>query len=185
VGDIEADITPDIRSLAQQSTSSGVSTIARLEEAKKDAARQLEGFLGGRGLFRTGETGYQQGRQQTDYTRSRFDATQELLDYLAGYQAAFTQAEQQRTMSAQQAAQNALLNWLQMNPSAGGPAPSSGPAPASQAPVAPQPLPGGPKGMPPGSSLYLRPDGGYNVRDRNGKLVGTIDASGNFVPLGN
>lgn len=177
VGDIESDITPEIRSLAEQGTSSGISTIARLEEARKDAARQLSGFLAGRGLVRSGETGYQQGRQQTDYTRARYDSTQELLDYLAGYQSAYTQAEQERQSAQQAASMTALQNYLASNPSASAGQPQASPTPVQGSPTVIPPTPGTEgglphitkvQGIPPGSTM--NPYG--TVFDKNGRIIG-------------
>jgi hypothetical protein len=95
--------------LARKNTESGLSVQARLGQAHTDAVSQIRNSLAARGLLRSGATGYQLGREQTNYTRSQYDARQQVLDYLSGIQSAFAQAEQQRqwalAMAAMQSAQ--------------------------------------------------------------------------------
>lgn len=99
------DINDVTRGLASQSTKAGLSTVARIDEADRDARENLRNVLAARGILSSGETGYQLGRADTAYRRTQFDARQQLLDYLAGVHAGFVQAERAR----QQALANAAL----------------------------------------------------------------------------
>lgn len=122
--------------LAQKNTAAGLSISSRLGTAHQDAVNQIRNTLAARGLLRSGETGYQLGREQTAYTQSQYDSRQKILDYLAGIQSAFQTAEQQRQWAlAMQAAQSA-----QSMPFYPPPQPVYGPPPPGyQQPQAPQP----------------------------------------------
>jgi hypothetical protein len=179
VGDIEADITPEVRSLAEQATTSGISTRARIDEARKDAARQLTGYLVGKGLLRSGETGFQQNRQQTEYTRANYDATQQLLDFLGGAQSSYTQAEQARKMAEQQAAMSALQGWLSMNPNSGGGGPSGSSTPSSTTSAGLGPAPSFIQQQG-GYTSVKQPNGTFKVTDRDGDIY-IVDENGNII----
>ncbi len=101
--DLGLDIDEVTRGLAAQNTTAGLSTVARLDQAHTDRLRQIKNVLAARGALRSGETGYQLGREQEDYTRAQYDARQQVVDYLAGVQAAFAQSERQRQMTLAQA----------------------------------------------------------------------------------
>jgi hypothetical protein len=140
---------PEVRQLADQNTAAGTSTQARLTQAHDDAVRQLKNALAARGLLHSGETGFELNRENQAYTQANYDATQQLVDYLAGVQSALSQAQQQQAAQLAQAAQAAYANQLALAqnqqasaPSGGSGAPSSGgggapPPPAPPPPAAP------------------------------------------------
>jgi hypothetical protein len=84
--DLPGEITDTIRQLAQQNTSAGLSTTARLQQAYQDLVGQTKNDLTARGLLSSGETGYQLGRAQLGFTQQQSDALQQLLSTLAGYE---------------------------------------------------------------------------------------------------
>lgn len=98
------------RRLAAENTQAGLSTVARLNRAHTDALRQITNVLAARGVLRSGQTGAEMGREQTNYTTAQYDSRQNLLDYLGGLQAGFAQAEQQRQWQLAQAAIAAQQN---------------------------------------------------------------------------
>lgn len=128
----------DAQQLAARNTTAGLSTVARLQQADQDAVRGINNSLAARGMFRSGETGFQLGRENQNYTQAQYDATQKLVDYLSGVQSAYTQAEQARQQAQYQAQQTALGNWLNLNPTFGAPPPGAAP-PAPPPPGPPQP----------------------------------------------
>lgn len=117
--DIGQDITPEIAALAQQNTEAGLSTTARLSKAHSDAVRQIQNYLGARGMARSGETGYQLENEDQNFAQGSYDSVQKLLDYLAGVQSAFTQGEQQRLMEHNAAAERAAPRVIAANPTTG------------------------------------------------------------------
>ncbi|HEY5990915.1 MAG TPA: hypothetical protein VIV12_31645 [Streptosporangiaceae bacterium] len=130
---------------ALQNTRAGLSITARVNQAHLDAIRQLTNTLAARGLLRSGETGYQTGREQQAYGTAQYDARQKVLDYLSGIQSAYDQAQQQRQWALAQAAMSAAQSVPQypvIPPSYGYPPPyqTPGPQPQPQAPP-PQPAP--------------------------------------------
>jgi len=98
---------PATRSLAEQNTKAGLSILARLTEAAQTAKRRSINALGARGMFRSGETGFALNKLALDETRGRADATSQLLDYLAGIQAAWAASERARKLREQEAAEEA------------------------------------------------------------------------------
>ena len=134
IGDLSG-LDPNTGTLAQQNTTAGLSTQARLSQANTDAIRRIKAVLGARGLFRSGETGYQLGREQTDYTRAQYDARQKLVDYLAGVQSALVQAERARQAALYQSQLNALMSWLSQHPDLGGGQTSGSPGGWTQTPT--------------------------------------------------
>lgn len=89
-------LDPATRSLIQQNTTAGLSIWARLMDAAKQQQKRTVDVLGSRGLFRSGETGYQLQRGQLAADQARYDATNKLMDFLTGAQSAYVQAEMQR-----------------------------------------------------------------------------------------
>lgn len=118
------------RSLAQQNTQAGLSTMARIEQARQDQARAVERHLASRGLLRSGETGFLTQRAHTDFLRLQSDARQQLLDYLAGVQSAFLQSERARQQQTWQAMLEALLRSGQQGPPGGAAPPPAAPGAA-------------------------------------------------------
>lgn len=74
------------------------STQANLLNAHNQAITQLKHALAARHALQSGELGYQLGQENKSYGQAQYDATQKLLDYISGVQAAYAQAEQQRAM---------------------------------------------------------------------------------------
>ena len=122
--------------LAQANTDAGLSTLARLKQAFQDAVRNDTNQLGGRGIYRSGETGFQLGREQTAYARSQYDARQALLDFLSGRESSFTAAERARIAARQGAATDAAARQ-QAILAARGPLTSGVPFRATPFPAAP------------------------------------------------
>ena len=89
-------IDPATRTAAQQNTTAGLSILARLIDAAKQADKRTVDVLGARGMFRSGDTGYLLGRNQLSANQARYDATNKFLDFIMGIQAAYVAAERQR-----------------------------------------------------------------------------------------
>lgn len=102
-GDIDA-LTRD---LAGKNTSSGLSTRARLLEARSDAIKQFSRGLSARGLRRSGAKGYGLRRRQLDFDRSYSDALGKLLGYTGGLYNQFAGNEYQRQLGLAGALANA------------------------------------------------------------------------------
>lgn len=103
-------LSSDTRGLAQKNTSANLSTVARLNEAHNDAIAGIKNALAARGILSSGELGNQNEREQTAYVRSQFDARNQLLDYLAGLQSAFNEAERAQSWALAQAAMSAAAS---------------------------------------------------------------------------
>jgi hypothetical protein len=102
--DLPGEITDTIRQLAQQNTSAGLSTTARLQQAYQDLVGQTKNDLTARGLLSSGETGYQLGRAQLGFTQQQSDALQQLLSTLAGYENGYLGNESARIAALRQSA---------------------------------------------------------------------------------
>lgn len=89
VGEVAPDVDNTVRQLAQQNTAAGLSTTGRLRQAYDENVKALQNSLAARGLLSSGETGYQVGKQNTQYQQTRYDALQQLLDLLANYQGSY------------------------------------------------------------------------------------------------
>lgn len=92
------DIDPLTRELAEKNTSSGLSTRARLLEARSEAIRQFSRGLSARGLRRSGAKGYGLRKRQLDFDRSYSDSLGKLLGYTGGLYNQFASNEYQRQM---------------------------------------------------------------------------------------
>lgn len=117
LGNIPLDIDPLTGQLAQQSTQEGLSTVAQLNKSNQDTLRNIVNQLGARGIFHSGETGYQVGEQALAFKQNQFSARQQLIDYLSGFQQGFAQreAERQRLLSEATANAQARLQSLPQN----------------------------------------------------------------------
>lgn len=93
---LNQDVTAQTRQLAQQNTDAGLSLAARQQEQFKNQVREIRNALAARGALRSGESAHQLQQAQTGYDRAKFDATQELMDFISGLQAGFAQAERGR-----------------------------------------------------------------------------------------
>lgn len=128
-------LTPEILALAQQNTDAGLSLVARLNQQRDLGQRGILNDLAARGALQSGETGYQLGQLGLGYKQQQYDARQQLLDYLAGVQAAFAQNQTGREYQlgqgireSQQTQASQPWNWA--------PTPTSSPA-ATPPPPAP------------------------------------------------
>jgi hypothetical protein len=77
---------PEAQQLAQENTSAGLSTTARLDQANTNAVRNIIQNLNKRGILHSGEAGYQLDQQNLGYRQAQSDAYQKLLGYLDQYQ---------------------------------------------------------------------------------------------------
>lgn len=89
---------PATQKLAEANTRSGISLLARLNEAHADQNRYIVNRLAAHGLLDSGETGFQSGREQTNYARAQADAGAKLLDYLANINSGIAQYNQWKAM---------------------------------------------------------------------------------------
>lgn len=88
------DIDPATRTLAGENTATGISTQARLLEARKEAIRQFSRSLAARGLRRSGARGFGLRKRQLDYDRANTDALDELLAFIRGQYGTYAGVEQ-------------------------------------------------------------------------------------------
>lgn len=79
----------------QRFSGSDTSTMARLSDEHSDLARRIVNTLAGQGLYNSGATGFQQGREDLRYKRAQTDASNQLLDYLTGLQNQLADAQYQ------------------------------------------------------------------------------------------
>lgn len=93
-GDVD-DLT---RQLAGKNTASGISTHARMLQARADAIRQFSRGLSARGLRRSGAKGYGLRRRQLQFDQNYADALQKLLGYTGGLYSQFAGNEYQRQL---------------------------------------------------------------------------------------
>lgn len=105
--DINSIIDPATRALADSNNTGGISTEFRLDQAHQDAVRNITNALAAKGSLHSGEAGFQLGRENQAYGQAQNDATQKLLDYLSGVQAAYASNEQQRATALGQGASEA------------------------------------------------------------------------------
>lgn len=138
--DLTGLVTPEIQQLIQQSTTSGLSTVARLAEQDKLAQRGIVNNLAGRGLIFSGDTGYRLGQEQQAYQRAQYDARQQLLDALMGIQGGYVSSERARQQALMSAAMQAFATQLALaqanagaGTSAGGPGPAAAGGPGVKA----------------------------------------------------
>lgn len=106
-GFLGSDITEETRGLAQANTEAGLSIAARQARQNQQNIAAIRDFLAARGLLRSGATGVALGEEQQRHTQAGYDTRQQVLDYLAGVQAAFVQSERQRQQQLAQGAREA------------------------------------------------------------------------------
>jgi hypothetical protein len=78
------DLSPLTAAMAQQATTSGVSTLAQLQRARDQNQQTIQNQLAAHGIIRSGDLGYKTGQNQQDYGSSLYSAQQGVLDTLAG-----------------------------------------------------------------------------------------------------
>lgn len=113
-------VTDLVRQLAQQNTDAGLSSIAQIQHSADLARRNSINDLAARGMLQSGETGYQLGELGLQRSQAEYGATQSLLDYLRGVQAALTQAGFQTQAGLGQAALDATQRQSAQNQQAYG-----------------------------------------------------------------
>ena len=86
----------DIRDLAARNTAEGTSVKARMDAANLQAQRKIPANLAGRGLLRSGQTGYDLGQQAQQNKNANFDVLNEMLGNIEGTVSNFAQAEAAR-----------------------------------------------------------------------------------------
>lgn len=138
--ELQSILTPEVRQLAQQNTSSGMSLKARTAQTYQDTLSQVKNVLAARGALQSGETGYQLGRTDQDYNRTVYDQKNQLLDYVNGVQQGYVAAERARQQSLFQAQLEALQRaWAQgAGGGAGGGSGGGSTPPTSNGPTATQ-----------------------------------------------
>lgn len=97
--DIQNALGPNAQKLAQENTSAGLSTTARLDEANQHAIRQIRANLNQRGILNSGETPYQLDQENLSYRQAQQDAYQKFLGYLQQYQQGYLTAQNQRAQA--------------------------------------------------------------------------------------
>lgn len=138
--DANGDGIPDVQAAAADADKGGVSTLAQLGKAWQDRQAELEAGLNSRGIYRSGETGFQSNANNEQRAQEDYTARQQLVDYLTGISQAFASNEAQRGAAQNQAATDAY-NWYMDNPDqwAAPPADPAAAPPAAEpaAPAAP------------------------------------------------
>jgi len=77
------DLNPLTAAMAQQATTSGISTLAQLQRSRDQAQSNIVNSLAAHGLIRSGDLGWRSGQNQTDYGIALYNAQQGVLDTLA------------------------------------------------------------------------------------------------------
>lgn len=114
--------------LANTNTTSGISVLARIGQAHTDQNRYIKNRLAAHGILGSGETGFELGREQTNFARAQADSASKLLDYLTGINSGITSFMQWQAMM------DALRGLQQGGGDGGGGAPSPGSGSITQAP---------------------------------------------------
>jgi hypothetical protein len=115
-GDLAGIVDPLTSSLAEKNTQAGLSLTSRLDAAHQAALSNMQYALAARGMTHSGAVGVGAGLEGEQYKQARFDATNQLLNYLAGVQSAFAEAQRQQALAANQAREGAFGRAVDMNP---------------------------------------------------------------------
>lgn len=114
-GFLSGALNDEVRQLAANAENEGVSVHARQAKANEVANRKIPALLAGRGLLRSGQTGYDLNEQAQNYKNQQYDTLNELLSNVEGTVGNFLAAERQRQLALaearMQAAWNAFQNW--------------------------------------------------------------------------
>jgi hypothetical protein len=132
-------LDPLTAAMAQQATTSGVSTLAQLQRQRDLTQANTVNQLAAHGLVRSGDLGWRSGQNAQDYATSLYNAQQGVLGSLADLArntAAQKQQLQTNTVGALTSAYNTYIANPQYYGMAQTPA-TPAPAPAAPAPVAP------------------------------------------------
>ena len=135
LGYLAGDINDETRALAQKNTDEGLSLMARLQHEHERVQRQVQDTLAARGIFRSGETGYQMGEQGLKYKQALTDAEKSVMDHINEIIGTFVTNERDRRNMVAQAIFSSMNRAGQSQPAAGGgggrqqAAPAPAPAP--------------------------------------------------------
>ena len=77
------DLSPLTAAMAQQATTSGVSTLAQLQRQRDQGQQNIVNSLAAHGLIRSGDLGWRTGQNQQDYGTALYNAQQGVLNSLA------------------------------------------------------------------------------------------------------
>jgi len=120
--DLASIFTPEAQGIAASNTAGKTSTVAQLQQAYADAQRNVINTLASRGMMRSGDTGYNLGRESTANTIRQSTSLKALLDYLGGAQSGYAEAERTRNGTLSTALWNAygraVTNWKDVAPAA-------------------------------------------------------------------
>lgn len=97
----------ETRTLAEQNTAEGLSTVARLNREYERVNQNIMDALAARGALRSGATGVALQDLQQDRKVAGSDAQSQLMDYIAGLSRGYVDAERQRAMQLSQEQQAA------------------------------------------------------------------------------
>lgn len=100
-GDVDA-LT---RELAEKNTTSGISTKARLVQARADAIREMSRAQAAKGLRRSGARGYGLRKRQLEFDQGYSDSLSKLLGYTGSLYSQFSSNEYNRALQMANAAQ--------------------------------------------------------------------------------
>lgn len=123
--DLQSVLGPNVGKLAQENTSAGTSMLARLNADNAKAIQGINNALNARGIYNSGELGYQQGQQNQAYTNSQYDTLQKVLDAMSGAQSSYLSAEQQRIQTLAQALSDAANRAFTNYPGSAGSPPTT------------------------------------------------------------
>jgi hypothetical protein len=118
-GYLDSDVNQTTRQLAQKNTEAGFSVVARQQKRLSDNIRAIKNALAARGALRSGETGHQLQEAQRGHDEARYDATQQILDYISGAQQGFLAAERARLGQLRGGAESAFERQMRLNPATG------------------------------------------------------------------
>jgi hypothetical protein len=91
------------RDLAAKAEAEGLSIHARQAKDNMVATRRIPATLAGRGLLRSGQTGYDLGEQGQNYKITQYDTLNELLGNVEGTVGGYMQGERERAIALAQA----------------------------------------------------------------------------------
>src|SRR5215831_14419364 len=90
------DLSPLTAAMAQQATTSGISTLGQLNRQRDLNQQTLQNQLAAHGIIRSGDLGWRTGQNQQNYAVDLYNAQQGVLDQLAS--AAASTASQKQTL---------------------------------------------------------------------------------------
>lgn len=108
---------PETRSLAELNTAEGLSLLARINRERNRGQQNIMDALAARGALRSGATGVALRDLGQEHKQALSSAQGDMLDYIAGIQRAFTDAERARFRDLARAQQEATGR---IDPSTGG-----------------------------------------------------------------